>query len=309
MSATTDDPLVRRAADWSDDTDLGSLTHARISEIASSHGSDFAVALLYQRMRCASRHAATIRDIERRTRGPAARSRFRIGIVPGAFHREPMGTGANGRRLVSLLERCGCRAEIIGTDSFGSIAGNARIICQWLRAADQDTVLVCLSKGAAEAKVALASPDGLDAFSRVRCWLNVSGILNGTPLVQWLSTQRFRSAAIRFYFGVRGYDFGVLDEMRFGPATLLDFDPPIPPAMQVVHLIGFPRLADLSSPMARRQHRRLLPLGPSDGGGILLADACRFPGTVYPVWGADHYLRPSWDIAPLIGRLVDHARG
>jgi hypothetical protein len=25
---------------------------------------------------------------------------------------------------------------------------------------------------------------------------------------------------------------------------------------------------------------------------VLLADACSLPGHIYPVWGADHYLRP-----------------
>lgn len=38
----------------------------------------------------------------------------------------------------------------------------------------------------------------------------------------------------------------------------------------------------------------------ADGGGILLADAARFPGTLIPIWGADHYLQPSALVAPVV---------
>jgi hypothetical protein len=40
-----------------------------------------------------------------------------------------------------------------------------------------------------------------------------------------------------------------------------------------------------------------------------LTDVARLPGDVYPVWGADHYLCPSWDFNPLLLRiLLDAAR-
>jgi hypothetical protein len=54
----------------------------------------------------------------------------------------------------------------------------------------------------------------------------------------------------------------------------------------------------LTSKLMRRCHEFLAPLGPNDGA-ILLADSCALPGLVYPVWGADHNLRPSWDIRRL----------
>jgi hypothetical protein len=45
-------------------------------------------------------------------------------------------------------------------------------------------------------------------------------------------------------------------------------------------------------------------LGPNDGL-TLLRDAILEPGTIYPVWGADHYFRlPA--IATLLRRLVGH---
>jgi hypothetical protein len=74
--------------------------------------------------------------------------------------------------------------------------------------------------------------------------------------------------------------------------------------LTAIHVVGFPLREHLSSAWAQRGHARLAVLGPNDGGGILLADAIAREGLVYPVWGADHYLRPAWDIRRLICRLV-----
>ena len=79
---------------------------------------------------------------------------------------------------------------------------------------------------------------------------------------------------------------------------------PVPDWLTVIHVAGFPLERHLSGRLARRGFRRLAPLGPNDGAGIVLADLCRLPGLIYPVWGADHYLRPEWDIAGLFARLV-----
>jgi len=92
-----------------------------------------------------------------------------------------------------------------------------------------------------------------------------------------------------------------LDRRAGGP---LDFPLLLPAHLRVVHIVGFPLACHLTSRLARRSYRRLAPLGPNDGGGILLGDVTRLPGLIYPVWGADHYMRPAWDVCSLIGRIV-----
>jgi hypothetical protein len=308
VSAFHSHPVFTRVAGWEQDSELSSLTLERVSEISRVHGADFAAALLYDRAVSAGKNASAIEQIDR-IHEPANHGsrRVHVGIVPGAFHVEKMDTGADGRRLRAIASGLGYQVSIVPTESFGSIRQNAQIICDWLRRQPTQTILVCLSKGSAEVKYALASDDLWCAFQQVRAWINVSGMLNGTPLVQWLSTQRLRTLGVRLFFGWRGYQYGVLDELRIGKGTLLDFDPPLPPGMRIINVVGFPVRSHLTSPMARRQYKRILACGPSDGGGILLADACRFPGVLYPVWGADHYLRPEWDISPLIGKILKYA--
>jgi hypothetical protein len=72
-------------------------------------------------------------------------------------------------------------------------------------------------------------------------------------------------------------------------------------------VIGFPLRHHLTR-RSRRGCRRLARLGLSDGGGILLGEVTRLPGLLYPVWGADHYLDPPWDIRPLVENLLAAAR-
>jgi hypothetical protein len=61
--------------------------------------------------------------------------------------------------------------------------------------------------------------------------------------------------------------------------------------MRFITVAGFPRQRHLSNGFMRRCHRFISAKGPNDGG-VLLGDVCRLPGSLYPVWGADHYLRP-----------------
>jgi hypothetical protein len=62
-----------------------------------------------------------------------------------------------------------------------------------------------------------------------------------------------------------------------------------------------------STPFSRFCHRRIAPLGPNDGT-VLLTDILRWPGEVYPVWGADHYFRPEGTARALLRAVLLHLR-
>jgi hypothetical protein len=153
-----------------------------------------------------------------------------------------------------------------------------------------------------DVRTALAEPDAEWAFRNVMAWVNLSGLFQGTALVGWLNRQRLRRLLVRLYCWWLGYQFTTLAELDRRPAGGLK----LPKHMRVLHVVGFPLLRNLSSPLARRAFARLEPLGPNDGGGNLLADVARWPGVVYPVWGTDHYLQGRWDIDGLIARVLMH---
>jgi hypothetical protein len=288
------------------------VTAERVRQIAAHEGIDFATAWLYEQFRNSPVHGARMEQLQEGTEpeGDNRRQEATVVIVPGAFYREFPQSGADGRLVREEADRLGFATDFVSLRSFGSLRGNARILCDWLaRDGRANLILVSLSKGGAEVKLALAEPDAAAIFRRVAFWMNLSGLLQGTPLVSWLLSRRLRVLWIRLLFWWRGYDFSVIPELARGPGTPLDGELRLPDHLRAIHVMGFPLARHMSNALSRRCYRRLRPWGPNDGAGILLADVCRLPGLVYPVWGADHYLRPAGrDVRAITRHLLRYVR-
>ena len=153
--------------------------------------------------------------------------------------------------------------------------------------------------------MALAQPGAAQVFERVMGWVNLCGILDGTPMADWLLSPSLLARANRFVYRIRGRSLDFLEDLRRFPGSKLDFPLRLPAHLQAAHVIGIPLRRHLHNGLVRRCHDRLEPFGPNDGS-ILLADTPRWPGQLCPVWGADHYLRPPEDVRPLLAALLRH---
>ncbi|MBI3823092.1 MAG: hypothetical protein HY289_10495 [Planctomycetes bacterium] len=292
-----DRAILERAAGWPLPATVDELTQPVLQEVAGREGIDFATALLYDRLVRRDGVHPSLLDAD----APMPPRDVLIGVVPGAFYKEYTFTGADGQRVLDAARRAGCRAELVPLLSFGPLAEQARILCDWLKAnAGQRIMLVSLSKGGTDVAHALSIPNADQLFRDVAVWLNLSGIVQGTALADWLLAQRIRSMFVRIFAWWRGYPFKVVSEIR-----RRDTISAWPAHLRVIHVVGFPLRRHLSNPWAVRAHNRLEPWGPSDAGGILLADAVRWPGTIIPLWGVDHYLQDGrYDVASLAMRLL-----
>jgi hypothetical protein len=224
-------------------------------------------------------------------------------IMPGAFHAQYPHTGADGRFVREMALGLGWETECVPVPSLGKMDRNADALLDFLsRSGGGAKIVVSLSKGSADVRAMLERPGAAEALRDVKAWLSFSGMFFGTPLVAWLRARPLRLLGVRLLFLSRGQRFAAVDELGHG-ANLAKPAAPIS-GPRPIHLLGFPLRRHLSDDWAKRGYERLAPLGPNDGGGILLADALRLPGEVYPVWGADHYMRPGWDFRPLLRRLL-----
>jgi hypothetical protein len=309
---TCERELFERVARYPEAVPWDEVTAGLVRQIAESEGTDFATAWLYARLRNSPVHGPWMEQLgeatgsERDDRRPGAT----VVIVPGAFYREYPQSGADGQVVREEAERLGFATDRVPLLSFGSLRANARMLGDWLaRDRRENLILVSLSKGGAEVKLALAEPGAAETFRRVAFWVNLSGLLWGTPLVGWLLSSRLRVLWFRLLFCWRGFDFSVIPELARGPGTPLDGELQLPGHLRAVHVVGFPLARHLSNGLARRCYRRVQAWGPNDGAGIILADVCRLPGVVYPVWGADHYLRPAGrDVRAIAARLLLYVR-
>jgi hypothetical protein len=281
----------------------------QLQEIAAQHGMDAATTLLYRRVRESPRHGPFVRRVEeicKRGRSASWDSDAMLVIVPGGFYRENPSSGADGRFLRDQAERLGCPTDLIPINSTGSLQQNAAIICDWLRARrDRPVILASLSKGGADIKMALAQPGAAAAFEHVVGWINLCGTLDGSPLAQWLLSSNPFALFLRTYYRLRGQSLWFMRDLKYGPGSPLDFELRLPSQIRMISIVGFPLHQHLSNAVARSCYRRLAPLGPNDGG-LVLADVCAQPGLLYPLWGADHYLRPKTDVRELISAILQY---
>ncbi len=283
---------------------FATLTVERLTAITAEYGIERATAMLYDRACCAP-HIAAFKKVVAATIEPSTFLADIIGIVPGAFHGQHKHTGADGIRIAGMIEGLAPKIEVIPVRSFGSLEENAAIIIDWLMARrGSHIVLTSLSKGGADMKRALASSKAAEAFASVSAWISFSGIVQGTPLITWLRSRPLRSAAFGILLRLQGNRSAVLDELARSPEGPLSLWPKLPTRLKLVHVNACPLERHLRHRWAPRGYARLAPLGPNDAGGILLGDWSRLPGTVYPIWGADHYLQPSWEVNRLLRSIV-----
>jgi len=106
---------------------------------------------------------------------------------------------------------------------------------------------------------------------------------------------------------LQGHRAAAVGEMRRGNDGPLAHWPDLPRHLRIVHICATPLARHLRHRWAPRGYERIAPLGPNDGGGILLGDLPRCPGIICPVWGTDHYFQPDWDSTPLLRAIAGAA--
>lgn len=278
---------------------LAELTRDRLAEVSRRDGCDAATELLYAAVLDDPMHGAFVRRIDALARARTARRRLsgRVLVAPAALYRELPRFGGDGRVVTEAARRFGLETALLPVESSGSVRENAARIARALEAeSDGPLVLVSLSKGAADVRLAFERLGG--APPNLRAWVQICGLVRGSPIVDAILDNPIRRALLRAYLACLRVDLSVCSELRWGAGSILAGDVTAPEHVEVINVVGFP-LAEHLRGNTRRRHRQLRALGPNDGS-TLLVDAVVAPGTIYPLWGADHYFR-----VPKAPALVD----
>jgi hypothetical protein len=266
---------------------LGPLDEPTLRRVVGERGIDVATAVLYQFVR--RRDAEVVAAVEGFAATSAAalpRMSGELVLVPAAGWVERPEYGGDGAVIGAIGEAFGLRPRLVRTRSLGDVTGNAEQVRAALAGcAPRSVVLVTLSKGAAEVKVALRTPG--PHRDAVRAWVDVGGLPRGSPMVDWGNARWREWVVAHALIASRKAARGFFYEM-FHRLPLLDGPVELPPHTPTVSVVAFPLRWHLVGTLEGR-HASLAPLGPNDGFGLLW-DAVH-PGPVIPVWGGSHYLR------------------
>ena len=287
---------------------LEDLDVTTLRSLVQRQGLDETTQVLYQSIRESAAHGPAIRAIDRMC-DPADHidGNLKVIIVPGLLYREYPGSGADGRMLIEAARQLGWDYEVISTASTGRLVENAEVLLRYLENnSDRPLVLASISKGGSEIAAAMQLDPLGQRFASVVGWVDVCGIIFGSPVIDFIARQRLRMLGFRALFAVRRWSFASVLDMRYDGMLAAGFE--APDHINIVHAVGFPAEEDFTLEKLRRFHRQIGALGPNDGV-ILLHDALRAPGIVYPVRGADHYMRPRFQVQPLCRGFLRYAAG
>lgn len=221
----------------------------------------------------------------------------RLLIVPGMNFDNHPETGASGELVETIGQRLGFDVTMLKIKSLGSATENATLLERQLPTQrEKPAWVVTLSKGTADFRGALNRlggwPDWLSG------WINLSGVFQGTPVANRLTDSRdMRTLALRALIAVGGLVARGIAEMRTDSVLWANaVTPPHPD--RLLHVIGYPPTWTIEMRISHHYKWLAANHGPSDGV-IPLKECLEYPGRIYPVWGADHFMR-----GPELARLV-----
>ncbi|MBI3736722.1 hypothetical protein HY256_09450 [Candidatus Sumerlaeota bacterium] len=213
----------------------------------------------------------------------------KVFIAPAAFYKEYPQFGGDGLIVRDAADKLGMECGTIPTRSTGGLDVNAEIIGRTL--ADQDGdgfILVTLSKGGADARIAFEQ--GHIPQGKVAAWLQIGGLIHGTPLAtHLLQGGWWRRALLTGYLAYTSASRELVSDLVSGEGSRLSRRAMAPDGVTVINMVGFPLARHLSGNL-RSRHSRLAEFGPNDGC-TLIRDAIVEPGLVLPIWGANHYFQ------------------
>lgn len=220
-----------------------------------------------------------------------------IWFVPGWFYETQPGTGADFARQRRLLDRLGVANRLVPTIENGTVEANAAIVAAELRALGRGerVILVSASKGGPEVAHALGRLLEPEATRPVRAWINIGGLLRGTPLADFATGWPIRWAA-PLYFHFRGLDPGAsLPSLTTDESRARFARERIPARVMLINFAGIPLSGHVSA-AAEFGYGRMRAQGPNDGL-TLIADELAHGGRTIVQIGLDHYYRdPELDL-------------
>ena len=213
-------------------------------------------------------------------------------FAPGWLYKTNPATGSDFAEQRRLLKSIGLETQLIATQENASVEANARLIAAKLRSVGGLTgpiVIISASKAGPEVAHAIGHLLSVQESSAVKAWINVGGLLKGSPLADW-SKAWPNDMLVSLFFASKGLD---IRESLSSMTTSRSVDrwrrETIPEHIRLFNFVAAP-LSGHVTQEARFGYSRIGKAGPSDGLTSIIDELAHGGTTVLEV-GLDHYYR------------------
>jgi len=273
---------------------------AFFQKLSAQEGLDYATMALHLAIRRMNGNRKFISELESMPINPdTSDSGQRVVLIPALFYAEHPEVGADGQIALDVARKLGFDAVRAPTKSMGSMSGNAVILHEFLHSLPpRPTILVSLSRGTGEVRLFFDRFQNDAVLESIQGWVNICGLVNGTPIHDMKTRNRWETLKYRAIVALLGGKFSdFLDLCTTHPHWRRPLM--IPPHVTVINALGTPLPCHMQTHLMGR-YRSLAAFGPNDGMNV-----CRnalLPGCTYPIWGADHFFR-SYEVSSFLYRL------
>jgi hypothetical protein len=280
-------------------------TRSQLMDITHSQGIDLATRVLYECITRMNRDFMQTIDQVQLDPSPVATG-FKLVIVPALFYKERPEFGGDGTVIAEIARACGIETEVLQIQSKGACIENTEIIKSRIKQEKTSPiVLLSMSKGGAETRLALEGLQQDPASEAVRAWINLCGFVRGSPHSDQVLSNGSLKLRVRLICLALGADYRMVDELSTrNPRWLQAFA--LPEKLLVINLLGIPLLSHIQQRNQYNRYVRLMSLGPNDGFSFL-SDMIVPNSLTYPLWGADHYFRTP-QVSPLLYRVFTYLK-
>jgi len=208
-----------------------------------------------------------------------------IVFVPG-FRYLHVDNGGNFLDQRLLFDVAGISYEMIMIEETGLVEDNANIIVNRMKeltAVHKQIIIISVSKGGLETAIALDRLSNSQHLSSIKAWINVGGILKGTPVAdRWARPfMRFWLASGLFWKRIKVDLKGLLTDLSYEQGKERYSYIKIPPSIKTINLVAVP---------LRQQAKRSVFTSPNDGFSYL-ADTITEGGIAVFEMGVDHFFQ------------------
>lgn len=212
-------------------------------------------------------------------------------FVPGLAYKEDTTTGADFARQRRLLTSIGIANELIEIGEWDLADVNAQLIAQRLRELSvnhEKIMVVSASKGGLETAIALGKIMNPEETSAIKAWINVGGILRGSPIADdYLKAPKCWLAGVMLRF--KGKRMNIVQDMSYQNRKETFDQLRFPENIKIFNFVGAPLSNNIDREI-RSRYCSMIKLGPNDGL-TPLADEITNKGIVVSEPGLDHYFR------------------